>query len=170
MYTNSVLIFNIIVSHRESILRIDETIISMSVRNALLKDAPAITALLDALDYLGSEAFIEDKLKRIFANPYVHILVYEDEGKVLAFIVLEFLLQIGLKGDIARIGYFAVDEKARSKGIGHIMETYCTQLAQEKGCDRIEVRCHERRKDAHRFYQRQGYIESPKYFIKKLNV
>jgi len=143
--------------------------ISMPLRNALLKDAPAISALLDALDYPGTEAFIEDKMKQMVDNPYVYVLVYEDEGEVLAFIVLEFLVQLGLKGDIARIGYFAVDKKARSKGIGNIMETYCTQLAKEKGCDRIEVHCHERRKDAHRFYQRQGYIESPRYFIKKLN-
>lgn len=142
----------------------------MPVRNAQLQDAPAIIALLDALDYPRSEAFIKDKMEQMFANPYVHILVYEDEGKVLSFIVLEFLIQLGLKGDIARIGYFAVDEQARGKGIGNIMETHCAQLAVQKGCDRIEVHCHERRKDAHRFYQRQGYTESPKYFIKKLNV
>jgi len=141
----------------------------MSIRNALLKDAPAITALLDTLEYPGSEIFIKDKMEQMFHNPYVYILVYEDGGKVLAFIVLEFLIQLGLKGDIARIGYFAVDEQARGNGIGGIIETYCTQLAKEKGCDRIEVHCHERRKDAHRFYQRQGYTESPKYFMKKLN-
>jgi len=82
--------------------------------------------------------------------------------------VQSFLPQLGLKGDIARIGYFAVHQAFRSNGIGREIEEYCESLAREKNCDRIEVHCHERRKDAHRFYYRQGYFESPKYLMKSL--
>jgi hypothetical protein len=32
----------------------------------------------------------------------------------------------------------------------------------------MEVHCHSRRSEAHRFYARQGYIESPKYLMKML--
>lgn len=31
-----------------------------------------------------------------------------------------------------------------------------------------ELHCHSRRKQAHKFYNRQGYAESPKYLIKML--
>jgi GNAT superfamily N-acetyltransferase len=48
------------------------------------------------------------------------------------------------------------------------METHVSTLARERSCDRIEVHCHSRRTDAHRFYERQGYEESPKYFTKSL--
>jgi GNAT superfamily N-acetyltransferase len=48
------------------------------------------------------------------------------------------------------------------------MEEYVVMLAKERGCDRIEVHCHSRRTDAHRFYSRQGYEESPKYLMKRL--
>lgn len=105
----------------------------------------------------------------IFQNPLVSLLVYETDGKVVAFMVLEFLVQLGLKGDIARIGYFSVDNNFRSQGVGREMEQYAEELARERKCDRIEVHCHERRKGAHRFYYRQGYIESPKYLIKLLD-
>ena len=141
----------------------------MGIRKATLADAAGITSLLDQLDYPGTASFIEQKMETIINNPLAVLLVYESEGKVAAFIVVDFLPQLGLKGDIARIGYFAVDHAFRSKGIGAEMEMYVEQLSREKNCDRIEVHCHERRKDAHRFYFRQGYHESPKYLMKMLN-
>lgn len=141
----------------------------MPVRKAVLADSEAIEDLLDQLDYPGTGEFLKQKMETIFRNPLVTLLVYvQDDEKVVAFMVLEFLIQLGLRGDIARIGYFSVDHNYRSKGVGQLMEQYAELLAREKNCDRIEVHCHERRKDAHRFYYRQGYTESPKYLMKSL--
>ncbi|MFT3704555.1 MAG: GNAT family N-acetyltransferase [Agriterribacter sp.] len=140
----------------------------MAIRNAVIADHAAITKLLDQLDYPGSALFIQRKMEIILNNPLAKLVVYDMDGMVVAFMVIEFLPQLGLEGDIARIGYFAVDEKVRSKGIGLAMEEYCEAAARENQCDRIEVHCHERRKDAHRFYFRQGYYESPKYLMKPL--
>ena len=88
--------------------------------------------------------------------------------KILAFISLHFIPQIALEGEFARISYFSVDQDARSKGIGRQLEEHCAVLARERGCDRMEVHCHIRRIDAHDFYFRQGYQESPEYLIKRL--
>ncbi|SDX28748.1 Acetyltransferase (GNAT) family protein [Hydrobacter penzbergensis] len=141
----------------------------MPVRKAVSADCDAIEDLLDQLDYPHTGGFLKEKMEMIFQNPLVSLLVYEKDGKVVAFMVLEFLVQLGLKGDIARIGYFSVDNNFRSKGVGREMEQYAEELARERKCDRIEVHCHERRNDAHRFYYRQGYTESPKYLIKLLD-
>ena len=62
-----------------------------------------------------------------------------------------------------------VDKTIRGKGIGREIEEYCVDVAKNRRCDRIEVHCHSRRLDAHRFYFRQGYIESPKYLMKKID-
>jgi N-acetylglutamate synthase-like GNAT family acetyltransferase len=140
----------------------------MGIRRATLADHDGIKKLIDQLDYPGSDSFLLKKMEIVINNPLEELLVYEWQNRVVAFIVLEFLPQLGLEGDIARIGYFAVDNEVRSKGIGKEMEEYCDKLAREKNCDRIEVHCHERRKDAHRFYFRQGYFESPKYLMKSL--
>ena len=89
-------------------------------------------------------------------------------GRILGLLSLHFIPQIAVEGDFARISYFAVDEGVRNGGIGRMMEAHATKLAREKGCRLIEVHCHERRERAHEFYFRQGYVESPKYLIKRL--
>lgn len=140
----------------------------MGIRAARAADWPAIAILLDTLGYTGTHRFLEQQLPRLLSHPDERVLVYEEEGQLLAFISLHFIPQIALEGDFARISYFSVAPEARSKGIGKQLEEYCTRLAQERHCDRIEVHCHEKRVDAHRFYYRQGYTESPKYLVKGL--
>lgn len=142
----------------------------MGIRKATLADAGGIEKLLDQLDYPGTAPFLVQKIEMVINNPLAELLVYECDQQVAAFIVVDFLPQLGLKGDIARIGYFSVDKAFRSKGIGREMEMHIEKLAREKNCDRIEVHCHDRRKDAHRFYFRQGYVESPKYLMKSLRA
>ncbi|WP_421799266.1 GNAT family N-acetyltransferase [Haliscomenobacter sp.] len=138
------------------------------IRQATPSDAPAISALLTQLGYPGTSDFLPQKLIKMLEHPDEILLVAEMEDQVIAFISFHIIPQIALPGDFARISYFAVDAHARSLGVGKAMEEYCAALAQTRQCDRIEVHCHSRRTDAHRFYFRQGYEESPKYLIKKL--
>ena len=140
----------------------------MSIRNATPEDHDAIKYLLDQLDYPGTEGFLHYKMIQLISHPSSALLVYESDGRVVAFLSLNFITQLALEGDIARISYFAVDQSARGEGIGRQMEAYCEQMARSRQCDRIEVHCHQRRTDAHRFYERQGYIDSPKYLVKTL--
>jgi GNAT superfamily N-acetyltransferase len=140
----------------------------VGIRRAEGRDREAIRELLSQLDYPGTEKFLARKMERLINHPDEALLVYEEDGKLLGFISLHFIPQIALEGDFARISYFSVDQSDRSRGIGQEMEEYCTRLARERGCDRMEVHCHTRRVQAHGFYLRQGYEESPKYFIKKL--
>ncbi|KHD84185.1 GNAT family N-acetyltransferase [Heyndrickxia ginsengihumi] len=138
------------------------------IRDAKIEDWKEVMQLLEQLDYPNTQSFLKDKIKRLLHDPNEELLVYEHNGKVIALISIHFIPQIALEGDFARISYFIVDQSIRSKGIGQQIEKYCTELAQKKQCDRIEVHCHASREEAHRFYARQGYIESPKYFIKKI--
>jgi GNAT superfamily N-acetyltransferase len=127
----------------------------MGIRQGTLTDAAAIQGLLKQLNYPIAISTLERKIELVLANPRQQLVVYELDGTVVAFLILDFLIQLGLGGDIARIGYFAVDQHARSKGVGAEMEAYLEKIAEEKQTDRIEVHCHERRKDAQRFYFRQ---------------
>lgn len=140
----------------------------MGIRKAKVDDWKTICELLNQLDYHNTESFMKEKIETLLKHPDEELLVYETSGKIIAFISIHFFPQLALKGDFARISYFAVDSTIRSKGVGREMEEYCTDLAKKRSCDRIEVHCHSRRKDAHRFYSRQGFNESPKYFVKML--
>ncbi|PLT32842.1 GNAT family N-acetyltransferase [Bacillus sp. V5-8f] len=127
-----------------------------------------MSSLLTQLEYPDTEQFIKDKVETLLMETNEELLVFEEDEKVIALISIHFIPQLAVKGDFARISYFAVDTNIRSKGIGPKIEEYSTDLAIKRNCDRIEVHCHSRRKDAHRFYMRQGFTESPKYFIKML--
>lgn len=140
-----------------------------NIRPVKIEDAPSIIKLLEQLDYPDTELFIHEKLDVLINHPDESFFVYELEGEVVAFMSLHYIPQIALRGDFARISYFAVDGESRNSGIGKTMEEYCTQLAVRRGCDRIELHSHTRRERAHKFYYRQGYEESPKYLMKRLN-
>ncbi|MDP4162159.1 MAG: GNAT family N-acetyltransferase [Bacillota bacterium] len=140
----------------------------MGIRTANVEDWKAISLLLKQLDYLDTETFIQQKIATLLMEPNEELLVYEEDKTVIAAISIHFIPQLAVKGDFARISYFAVDTNIRSKGIGRKIEEHCTHLANKRNCDRIEVHCHSRRIDAHRFYIRQGFTESPKYYIKML--
>lgn len=140
----------------------------MGIRKANVEDWKQISLSLNQLDYPNTEHFIKEKIETFLTDTNEELLVFEEEKKVIALISIHFIPQIAIKGDFARISYFAVDTNVRGKGIGRKIEEYCTDLAIKRNCDRIEVHCHSRRTDAHRFYLRQGFAESPKYFIKML--
>ncbi len=138
------------------------------IRLASIDDLKSIQTLLSQLDYPDTTSFLPQKLPTLLKHPDAITLVYEIDDTVVAFLSLHFIPQIALEGDFARISYFVVDESTRGRFIGQEFEAYCEKEARKRHCDRIEVHCHLRRKDAHRFYERQGYNESPKYFIKSL--
>ncbi|WP_312515041.1 GNAT family N-acetyltransferase [Stutzerimonas nitrititolerans] len=140
----------------------------IEIKAPSLADAPAISALLDALGYPGTEAFIKRRIAQLLAHPDASLLVAMDDGEVVGVISLHFIPQLALSGDICRISYLCVSTQARSQGVGAQLEERAVSLARQRGCDRIELHCHERRTDAHRFYYRQHYVESPKYLYKSL--
>jgi GNAT superfamily N-acetyltransferase len=159
----------------------------MSIRSATLRDWEGISRLLTQLEYPGTAGFIRSRLERLLNDPAETLLVWAgppapseppmssepppappEPSTILGFLSLHFIPQIALPGDFARISYFAVDNEARSHGIGRQLEETATRLAAERGCVLMEVHCHSRRTRAHEFYARQGWTESPKYLIKKL--
>jgi len=139
------------------------------IRKAMIKDASAIRTLLNQLDYpVAEDGFIENKLSEMLAHPDQELLIYEHGKNVAGFVSLHFIPQIALSGAFAVISYLVVDEEYRNKGIGAELEAYCTKLAKLRRCDRVQVHCHIRREEAHRFYERQGFQESRKYFTKSI--
>lgn len=141
----------------------------MTVRRAILSDAPDIGRLLGQLGYPVSLDFVQRQLALLLDDENEDLLVSEaDDKKVIGFLAMHIIPQIAVEGGFARISYLCVDHNARFKGIGKALEREACRLASEKGCDRIELHCHSRRKEAHGFYARRGYRESPKYFLKKL--
>ncbi|MGD1855122.1 MAG: GNAT family N-acetyltransferase [Leptolyngbyaceae cyanobacterium] len=141
---------------------------TITIRTAHESDAEIISQLLASLDYSETQPFIRDRITQLLANPDATLLVATIDAHVIGVLSLHFIPQLALAGDFCRISYFCVDESVRGAGIGAALEVRAAELALSRGCDRIEVHCHSRRVGAHRFYARQGYVESPKYLAKSL--
>ncbi|UQZ32728.1 GNAT family N-acetyltransferase [Paenibacillus sp. PK3_47] len=138
------------------------------IRAAKLEDRNDISVLLLQLGYPDTESFIKENMERLLADPNEELMVYEAEGRVIACISLHYIPQLGMRGDIASISYLVVDSSIRSKGIGKELEEFAAASAKKRGCISIQVHCHSRRIEAHKFYERQGFKEAPKYFSKRL--
>lgn len=138
----------------------------MQIRPGEAADSGAIATLLTDLGYPVSPEFVTHSLQRQLTHADAALLVAGEQDAVIGFIALHFIPQLAIAGDFCRISYFCVDPGARGQGVGTALETAASALAWARGCDRIELHCNSRREQAHRFYHRQGYVESPKYLVK----
>ncbi|MGB3201489.1 MAG: GNAT family N-acetyltransferase [Nodosilinea sp.] len=142
----------------------------MQIRPGELADSEAIAALLTDLGYPTAAALVAANLRRQLVHPDAALLVAVENKAVIGLTALNFIPQLALAGDFCRISYFCVAPEARGRGVGAALEDAACELAQARGCDRMEVHCHSRRERAHQFYYRQGYTESPKYLQKTLGT
>jgi GNAT superfamily N-acetyltransferase len=141
---------------------------SLHLRSATVADSAVIALLLDDLGYPVDLNFLTHSIQRQLDHADAVLLVAVVDAAVVGVISVHFIPQLALSGDFCRISYLCVSPKARGQGIGTALEQRAYELAQARGCDRMEVHSHSRRLDAHRFYARQGYTESPKYLVKNV--
>jgi hypothetical protein len=72
------------------------------------------------LDYPVTEPCIKEKVEILLMDPNEMLVVFEEDKNVIVLISIHFIPQLAVKGDFARISYFAVDKNIRSKGIERI--------------------------------------------------
>lgn len=81
---------------------------------ALRELLAALRELLAALDYAGAEPFIEQHLAQLLIHADARLLVAEKDERVLGFLSLHFIPQLG---DFCRISYFCVAAGACGLGV-----------------------------------------------------
>jgi GNAT superfamily N-acetyltransferase len=143
----------------------------MNIRAATPGDAAGINRLLQQLGYPGTDASIAAELTAMLQNPANQLSVCEDPSSpqpIAGFLSTSFMRMIGRRSNFLYINYFVVDETVRSQGLGRQMEEEAVRFARENGCSAIALHCDDKRTRAHKFYVDQGYMESPKYLIKRL--
>lgn len=141
----------------------------MNIRLAQWEDTETICYLLKQMGYSQPLKVVQEQFQILSKDPNAITLVAADDLKVYGVLSLYFIPQIALQGDFAKICYLCVDEKMRSKGVGHLLVQEAERLAKQRGCDRMELHSGIHRPLAHQFYLREGYVEAPKYFRKALN-
>lgn len=110
-----------------------------TVRTARIDDAEAFIPLLSSLGYPSSLSSLKTRISSILTNPDAVLLVAvsTSSDEAVGLISLHFIPQLGIEGDVARIGFFVVDEKHHGAGIGKMLELQAERVSRDRGCNRM---------------------------------
>jgi GNAT superfamily N-acetyltransferase len=140
---------------------------SISFRNATPADLPSIVAML-ADDDLGrlredlseplNPRYLE-AFRAIGADPNRRLVVAEDAGQVVGTMQLSFLpglSSVGAWRGMIEAVRIAADR--RGHGLGALMIRHAIAECRARGCTMVQLTTNKQRGDAHRFYERLGFV------------
>jgi GNAT superfamily N-acetyltransferase len=141
----------------------------MDVRPAVAGDLPEIVRLL-ADDPLGAtrERF-EDPLPPAYAEAFAAIagrdgdtiLVAVEGDTIIGCLQLTVIPGLARRGMTrAQIEAVRVDSGHRGQGIGEALFRIAIDLARKAGCGLVQLTTDKSRPEAHRFYERLGFVAS----------
>jgi GNAT superfamily N-acetyltransferase len=141
----------------------------MIFRKAVKEDLSTIIEML-ANDFLGAtrEKFelplpqsYYDFFDLINSDVNQELTVAETDGEVIGTMQLTFLPNLNYGGSMRLlIESVRVKDSITGKGIGTKMMEYAIGRAKERNCRIVQLTTDKRRKDAHRFYEKLGFIAS----------
>ncbi|HJU46320.1 MAG TPA: GNAT family N-acetyltransferase [Chitinophagaceae bacterium] len=139
----------------------------ITIRQAVEKDALSLLPLMEQLGYKISETDLLENIQLHLTSGY-NLFVAEAHGKLVGFISIHIYRYLHLKNSLSRITALCIDAERRSFGIGARLLAYAEEYIKSEGCKLIELTSGIQREDAHRFYERQGYVEKRKRFVKEI--
>ena len=139
----------------------------LSFRRAGIADLPAIVAML-ADDELGAQRESRNDLtpylaafERIDRDPGQHLLVADRGIEVVGTLQLSVIPGLSRRG-ATRTVIEAVRVRAseRGTGLGSLLIEYAVEESRRLGADLVQLTSDASRADAHRFYERMGFVGS----------
>jgi GNAT superfamily N-acetyltransferase len=145
--------------------------LTVVIRRAVAEDLPAVVAML-ADDPLGSGRESTADLtpyRRAFdvidADPSELLVVAEDGDDVVGTLQLSFLPGLSRGGALrAQIEAVRVRADHRGRGLGAVLLQWAVDRARRQGCALVQLTTDKSRRDAHRFYERLGFVASHEGF------
>ncbi len=143
--------------------------LNFSIRHATRDDVPEIVRLL-ADDPLGSQRenyqnplpqSYYDAFDEISQDQHNELVVAEANGEVIGTLQLTFIPYLTYQGSKrAQIEAVRVHQKYRSHGIGGKLFEWAIMRARKEQCHLVQLTTNNTRSDAHRFYERLGFVAS----------
>jgi len=88
--------------------------------------------------------------------------------RIIGFGTLMIRDCLWLPGDVGYICDLVVDQEHRGSGVGSALVERAVQIAQERGCRRVELDSGFHRTEAHRFYEHRGFEKRAFLFSRTL--
>ncbi len=139
----------------------------LSVRKAVLND---IKSIFDFLCDLVGEDFDRDTFNKAFmmnvVNPNNIYLVAEYESEVIGYLSFNSRLLLHHGGKkVGEILEMYVRPEKRSLGVGKLLLDKIKMLSKVIKVHQLEVSSNLERAGSHKFYLREGFVESHKKFV-----
>jgi GNAT superfamily N-acetyltransferase len=132
-----------------------ERLVEMMVLGALI---PGKEDAHDIEPYRAALAEIEN-------TPFNEMLVAEQDGVVVGMCQLFAVRHFSGRGGLcAEVEAMHVHPDFRGKGVGSRLLGEAVQHARDWGCYRVQLTSHKARKEAHRFYERAGFVATHEGF------
>jgi len=138
------------------------------IRQATLADATAVAHLLGELDYPRSPGFARIKIRQLASRNNDRVFVATEQRMVVGFASCHVMSLFHQKGCLCRVTALCVLADRRAAGIGKQLMRAVEKFARSRGCVKIEITSGKRRKSAHEFYRRIGYLAVSARFVKEL--
>ncbi len=145
------------------------------VRLAQTDDWPAVAGLLIELGRGVAKGTAEDPTHRMWFAGHLRrletvTLVAETAGEVVGVLDMEYHQRLGDHRPQARVNDIVVSEGVRGRGIGEELLGRAEDLARKRGCFRMSLVTAGWREPAHSFYERRGWSDYGKWFVKQLTA
>ncbi len=145
----------------------------LSYRTATPADLPFIIGLVveDSVIHTGDDpadamhADYVDALAEITADPNEEMIVIEENGASVGCFQLSYLpglMRRGMKRGQIEVVHVAASH--RNRGIGGDMMRWALERCRRNGCAMVQLTSNKKRLDAHRFYERLGFLKSHEGF------
>ena len=141
---------------------------TVAIRDAVDGDAPAIAELLAELGYPSEPGAVRARMANMRGDGNQWILIAEVDGEAVGMATIIIRHVINRDEPFGRLASVVVRDSWRSRGIGAAMLARTEEICRDAGCSAIEVTSAESRTRAHSFYERHGFEERPRRFIKQL--
>ncbi|MBL3668514.1 GNAT family N-acetyltransferase [Streptomyces sp. M2CJ-2] len=139
----------------------------IGIRPADANDIPAIVDML-ADDALGATRESPDDLhpyfvayERLQADPNQFVMVAVREDRVVGTFQLTVVPGLSRRGSTRSvIEGVRVHSSERGHGLGQLMIEWAIEESRKQGCSLVQLTSDTARPDAHRFYERLGFVGS----------
>jgi GNAT superfamily N-acetyltransferase len=139
----------------------------VDIRPATRADIPAIVGML-ADDPLGAQRETPDDLAPYYEafdsvdrDPHQHLVIAFLDGKPAGTLQLTILRTLSRRGaSRALIEAVRVHRDMRGEGLGTELIGWAIERSRELGASLVQLTSDNSRQDAHRFYERLGFVHS----------
>jgi PhnO protein len=143
--------------------------IQIQLRRAESKDKDQVYGLICQLvGFDFDRKSFEKTYAKNLSDDMIKYWVIDDGEKAIGFVSLHIQDLLHHEGKVAEIQELCVDEKFTGKGFGKLLADHAILEAKKLNCEIIELSASNKRVDAHRFYDREGWDRSHFKFTRKI--